>query len=763
MKRKWIILLSVVALMMPQSMAAQGDGNNSAFWYFHKKDSNPHVTLNTKAEEIIEYLLSEPGGENFIMKKGTWLEQQRMETDGFGNVHVTYNQKSDAKAFSEYQLVLHFHPDGSLYYRNGTMILERNEAQKAKALNPASRISAESAAVIATGSPLSETVWAFANCGNKPREAYKVKDMAMMQYVYVDAYSGEVLYTVPFIRSFAPWGDVKGGAVTLSANTTYNGLQDLTVMQTDKGYILRDPERNIITIDATDVLADKQASDFPQTVDDQFKMLVGECDDVMFTSEEELRNQKYTTALRGITIWLDPEMKEVPESMKLHIYSRDFKTFTSTDIIDMDIKDAVWTEDNGRLKATLTFEDKPDIDLLQSSNITELTMVGEVYVAIDAITSGNRIPGKFLSIAEQDYSNVECLVDVETVAKQPAIDVHWDIQKVYDMYNEYFGIKGCDGKGSQIINIVNPTNNVPCIGSSGFPYNASAMGHEYEDDKGEPSYVMIYGMGGAGESTTVTALDITAHEYTHNVTAGCCNYLLYKDESGALDEALADCMAMVAEDYVLGAPTWQSGEDVMIMLDNMRNLSDPWHSGGRGDMMTKAGAQPKYYWGRFWVDYIDMDLNDPEYDHGGVHANSGVFNYLFYLLCEGGVGLTNEMDETADIIPVGMDRMKDILFHTMRYYNASLCDYAEIADNLMMAVEDIYSDDSETISDLQDKLLNAYHFVGMESGMLPTGIIRHQTDTKVTNPRTYNLFGIPVSDDYKGMVIKDGKKVFLNK
>ncbi len=755
MKRKLVLLLTAMALMLPQTMKAQDDG--SFFVDFHEKADNPSFTVDIKPENVFNAILDDyPGGDNYMPWKGSWMELERKVTDSFGNVHVTFCQMYEPDELSEYQIVLHFRPDGSLYYRNGTLVLQEKEtAQNAKARIPASRISAERAAVIATGSPLSKTVKAIANHKGKPRDAYKVKDMATMKYVYVDAYSGEILYTISLIHSFAPWGDVKGNAVTLPANTSYEGVQELTVMQTGNGYILRDPLRNIVTIDATDKLADRDTTNLPKNYDEQFILLMDSCDDVSFADKADLLNQKYATSIRSCTIWLDPKMEKEPDSLHFEVRYYDMDLKYVKDVSCMDVSNPAWTDDKGRKKCTITFKDRPSIDLIGFQNVTILKMNGETYYAVNAICAGER--QAFQMIKDDVDTDVECGFDVEVDARQLVIDVHWAIQKIYDMYEEYYGIKGCDGEGSQIVNIVNHGNNIPI--AFNFPGNAFANNCDITDSHGEKTYIMGYGAGIPGTHKPLTCFDITAHEFSHLVTTGCCNDLQYMNESGALKEALADCMAMVAEDYLYGEASWTISEKTTLDRDYMRSLSNPWYSSSKDGKLSNW-AQPKYYHGKYWFDFsVEHDWVIGN-DNGGVHFNSGVFNYLFYLLCEGGMGATNEKGETSDIIPVGMDRMKYIIFHDMRYYNTYLCSYAEIADNLLIAIEDLFGDDKEAVSDIQRKFLTAYGHVGMKSAIFPTGITRHELDTTpASDSRTYNLYGIPVGDNYKGVVIKDGKRI----
>lgn len=71
-----------MALIMPQTMKAQEEGDDdSFFWDMHEKDNNPYIILDTEPEDVINYLLLGPGGENYMLKSGTWPELQRKVTD----------------------------------------------------------------------------------------------------------------------------------------------------------------------------------------------------------------------------------------------------------------------------------------------------------------------------------------------------------------------------------------------------------------------------------------------------------------------------------------------------------------------------------------------------------------------------------------------------------------------------------------------------------------------------------------------------------
>jgi thermolysin len=109
-------------------------------------------------------------------------------------------------------------------------------------------------------------------------------------------------------------------------------------------------------------------------------------------------------------------------------------------------------------------------------------------------------------------------------------------------------------------------------------------------------------------------LDVVAHELTHGVT-DYSSALIYRNESGALNEAFSDIMGTAVEffqqpdkaDYLLG-------EDV-VTPGGIRSMQNP-----------TAYGDPDHYSIRY----------TGSQDNGGVHINSGIANHAFYLAIEGG-------------------------------------------------------------------------------------------------------------------------------
>lgn len=143
---------------------------------------------------------------------------------------------------------------------------------------------------------------------------------------------------------------------------------------------------------------------------------------------------------------------------------------------------------------------------------------------------------------------------------------------------------------------------------------------------------MVYGNGDT-MFYPLGSSDIGGHEAGHGLvqtTAG----LKYRGHSGALNESFADVFGVSFEfflynkfnsnsdgntdDDINGGSDWFIGEDTGKRIEYLRNMKDP----------TNAEfPQPKSYKGIHWA-----DPNNNENDFGGVHINSGVGNYTFYLL-----------------------------------------------------------------------------------------------------------------------------------
>lgn len=143
---------------------------------------------------------------------------------------------------------------------------------------------------------------------------------------------------------------------------------------------------------------------------------------------------------------------------------------------------------------------------------------------------------------------------------------------------------------------------------------------------------MVYGNGNNTFYPLGTS-DIGGHEAGHGLVQTVAG-LKYQGHSGALNESFADVFGVCfefflyykfnnnkdgnTEDDIDGESDWLIGEDSGKRVEYLRNMKDPTNA---------QQPQPKIYRGLYW-----MDPNNKDCDFGGVHTNSGVGNYCFYLL-----------------------------------------------------------------------------------------------------------------------------------
>lgn len=242
-----------------------------------------------------------------------------------------------------------------------------------------------------------------------------------------------------------------------------------------------------------------------------------------------------------------------------------------------------------------------------------------------------------------------------------AVDAHWGMKKVYDFWDAVFGRDGYDDSGSLIINTVDYVWDTP---SGPDPNNATSMGGGQ----------FLFGSGDGSTFSSVTALDVVGHEFNHAVDDFEAD-LIYQGESGAIDESLADIMGTAIEFYSTPSEAdWLLGEDCYTpgsSGDALRYMNNP-----------KVGNHPDTYQGTNWASTSGGD-------NGGVHTNSGVLNYAFYLMTEGGSG-TNDFGDAYSLSGIGITKTRSIAHRAFTTYFTSSDDYADARERFLSAASDLY-------------------------------------------------------------------------
>ena len=273
-----------------------------------------------------------------------------------------------------------------------------------------------------------------------------------------------------------------------------------------------------------------------------------------------------------------------------------------------------------------------------------------------------------------DYTNTTTSWTTTTI-KQVGTDAHWGAEMVYDYYINEHSRNSIDNAGHKLVS-----------------YSDYGVGYQNAFWNG---MFMTYGSGGNGG---FTGLDICGHEVTHGLTEKSAN-LVYQNESGALNESYSDIFGACIENYAKPATfNWTIGEDI----GGIRSMSNP-----------NSFGDPDTYGGLNW--YTGTG------DNGGVHTNSGVSNYWFYLLCQGGTGV-NDKANSYTVSALGMTKAAKIAFRALTVYYSQNTNYISARNLSIQAAVDLYGPCSNEVFQVK----SAWYAVGV--GASPSG-----TATPVAN------------------------------
>lgn len=271
--------------------------------------------------------------------------------------------------------------------------------------------------------------------------------------------------------------------------------------------------------------------------------------------------------------------------------------------------------------------------------------------------------------------------------------VHYGLGKVYDYYKCNHGRNGFDNQNTEIVAI---THWNTMDGVTLDPDNAAWMGNG----------LMVFGDGGDGFSGTqtvgsVTSMDVIGHEFTHGVTDNSAG-LVYAGESGALNEAWSDILGTDFEFYAKGTGNYTMAEEVWAS-GMLRSMSNP-----------NARNQPDTYGGAYWQNTSSC-TPDPYNDQCGVHTNSGVANFWFYLLANGGSG-ANDIGNAFSVSSITRDIAAKIAYRALVYHFTPNTNYAQARQFTILAAEELYGQCSNEAL----QVAKAWYAVGVGSNPVNT-------------------------------------------
>lgn len=250
-----------------------------------------------------------------------------------------------------------------------------------------------------------------------------------------------------------------------------------------------------------------------------------------------------------------------------------------------------------------------------------------------------------------------------------AVDAHVNAGKVYDYYKKTFNRNSFDDKGAKLISAVH-------VGES---WNNAAWN----------GVQMMYGDGDGKTFIPLSAgLDVIGHELTHAVTEHTAN-LVYKNESGALNESLSDIMGVMVEkkSWDLGADIYTPGKPG----DALRSLKDP---ASIPNPLKPGEGYPDHYNKRY----------TGTADNGGVHINSSINNKAAYLVSEGGTHYN------VKVTGVGREATEKIYYRALTKYLTANSDFKMMRQAALQSAEDLFGKNSKEVQ----AVTKAYDAVGVK-------------------------------------------------
>ncbi len=251
----------------------------------------------------------------------------------------------------------------------------------------------------------------------------------------------------------------------------------------------------------------------------------------------------------------------------------------------------------------------------------------------------------------------------DSTAQRAGVDAHIGAASTFDYYQAVHGRNGINGS--------NGPGTTAAAANSGVSLVVSRVhfGVSYNNAFWNGS-VMTYGDGDGSSFSPLVTTDIAGHEMTHGVTQFTAN-LTYSNESGALNEAVSDIFGAMVERYsrggVVDSNTWKIGEQAYTPAtsgDALRYMNNP-----------TLGGQPDNYANRVITSS----------DSGGVHTNSGIANYEFYLLAQGGT-----TSGGISVTGIGATNAEKIWYRALTVYMTAGTNFAAARTATVNAANDMF-------------------------------------------------------------------------
>jgi Zn-dependent metalloprotease len=429
------------------------------------------------------------------------------------------------------------------------------------------------------------------------------------------------------------------------ADTRYSGTQQITTDYTGTEFRLRESSRGIQTFNMNNGTNFNNAVDFTDS------------DNNWTTKQVVLQDLTIDQINNNWTSIAFPE-SGLPD-LYVKIYDSNNQTVFTSNLFDETMPVVTFNNVNLRLIDGMTYTVKIlDQDVLVDDLLGTFTIVS-TGVGINTF-SDNGTTGSCVLVEFSDAG----------------LDVHWGMEMTYDFYLNKLNRNSYDNNGALIKSYVHYDNNY------GNAFWSSTL------------QIMAFG-DGDNNFNSLTSIDVAGHEFSHAVINAEAN-LVYNAESGALNESFADIFGTAIEFYAKPATAnWTIGEEITVNLPFLRSMAQP-----------NLANDPNTYLGNYWVNTSDISEGN---DHGGVHTNSGVQNYWFYLLVNGsGV---NDNGTAYNVTGIGLDAATAIAYRNLCNYLTPSSNYGDAVLGSIQAAQDLFGICSPQV----EAVRQAWSAVGLDS------------------------------------------------
>jgi len=431
--------------------------------------------------------------------------------------------------------------------------------------------------------------------------------------------------------------------------------------------------------------------------------------------KEEQQDKEASFYPKGeLVVWSDSEGETYRLAYKFDIYAAEPM---SHDIIYIDAQNGEFIDKDPILrqgKADGIFETR------KSGTRTAITDSCSGYYRLYDPTRGKGLATKnMITVGGNNFSGAVEFKDNDnnwtasewnnTAKDNAALDAHWAMQKTYD----YFKLK------HQRESYDNGSSAVNCY----VHYKANWSNAKWDGNR------ILVGDGNTSALTDPwTSLDMIAHEFAHGICIATCN-LEYKGESGAINEGLSDIWGACVEYYAAPEKNrWKIGEDIMTVSPlAIRYMYNP-----------NLDFDPDTYTGTYWA---NPNCGNPvdSTDYCGVHTNSGVLNYWFYLLSEGGIK-KNDFNNCFSVTGIGIDKAAQIVYKMETEYLEFNHQFVDARTYSIEAAEEIFGINSNEVI----QTTNAWYAVGIGS---PYPLNISESSPVCINDKTFNLKNLMIGKD----------------